>query len=186
MPLSNAAAHSELAQRRIARNQAELNHRELLSRVTLEVRRTVADVVTGRQRIETSRVGEFAEENLRNQGKRHEVGMATTKDLLDFQTRLTSARAAEVAAKIDYAVARWRRAQGRLLDHYQSVRPAGQALPALVRAVLISGPIRRQAVRSPSASYERRPGAQRRSRSRRLSRFFRASARSGCNSSAFS
>lgn len=187
MPLSNAGAHSELAQRRIARNQAELNHRELLSRVTLEVRRTVADVVTGRQRIETSRVArEFAEENLRNQEKRHEVGMATTKDLLDFQTRLTSARAAEVAAKIDYAVARWRRAQGRLLDHYQSVRPAGQALPALVRAVLISGPIRRQAVRSPSASYERRPGAQRRSRSRRLSRFFRASARSGCNSSAFS
>ena len=47
--------------------------------------------------------------------------MATTKDLLDFQTRLTSARAAEVQAKIDYtlAVARWRRAQGHLLSHYQ-------------------------------------------------------------------
>ena len=49
--------------------------------------------------------------------------MATTKDLLDFQTRLTTARAAEVQAKIDYAiaVAQWRRAQGRLLSHYQVV-----------------------------------------------------------------
>ena len=66
---------------------------------------------------------ELAEENLRNQEKRHEVGLATTKDLLDFQTRLTSARAAEVQANTDYAisVARWRRAQGRLLSHYQIV-----------------------------------------------------------------
>jgi hypothetical protein len=47
-------------------------------------------------------------------------------------------------------------------------------------------PMRRQAVRSPSASYERRPAAQRRGRSRTLSRFLRASARSGFNSSAFS
>ena len=65
----------------------------------------------------------LAEENLRNQEKRHEVGLATTKDLLDFQTRLTSARAAEVQAKTDHAisVARWRRAQGALLAHYQIV-----------------------------------------------------------------
>ena len=66
---------------------------------------------------------DLAEENLRNQEKRHEVGMATTKDLLDFQTRLTTARGAEVQARIDYAnaAARWRRAQGRLLAHYQIV-----------------------------------------------------------------
>ena len=122
MPLSNALARSEFVQTRIARDQAELNHRELLSRVTLEARQTVSDVLTTRQRIDTSRVArELAEENLRNQGKRHEVGMATTKDLLDFQTRLTSARAAEVQAKIDHAiaVARWRRAGGQLLSYYQ-------------------------------------------------------------------
>ncbi|TMB60875.1 MAG: TolC family protein [Deltaproteobacteria bacterium] len=68
VPLSNALARSEYSQSRIAREQAELNHRELLSRVTLEARQTVSDVITSRQRIDTARVArELAEENLRNQ-----------------------------------------------------------------------------------------------------------------------
>jgi len=124
VPLANAAARSDYTQSRITRSQAELNHRALLSQITFDARASVADVTSTRQRIDTSRVArELAEENLRNQEKRHEVGLATTKDLLDFQTRLTSARAAEVQAKTDYAisVARWRRAQGRLLGHYQIV-----------------------------------------------------------------
>lgn len=124
VPLSNALARSQYAEKRVARSQAELNHRDLQSSVTLEVRQSAADLVAARQRIDTTRVARaLAEENLRNQEKRHEVGMATTKDLLDFQTRLTTARAAEVQANIDYANAatRWRRAQGQLLAHYQVV-----------------------------------------------------------------
>ena len=138
MPLSNALARSELTQSRIARSQAELNHRQLLSNVTLEVRKSAADVTSARQRIDTTRVARaLAEENLRNQEKRHEVGMATTKDLLDFQTRLTSARAAEVQAKVDYAiaVASWLRAQGRLLANYQVVveQPGRRGTPWFAR-----------------------------------------------------
>ena len=122
VPLSNAYAESQYTASRIARSEAELNHRQLLSQVTLEVRQAVANLASSRQRIDTTRVArELAEENLRNQQKRHEVGMATTKDLLDFQSRLTAARGAEVQATIDYAnsVAAWRRAEGRLLTHYQ-------------------------------------------------------------------
>jgi len=138
VPLSNALARADYAQRTIERNQAELDHRELLSNITFEVRQTAADLTAGRQRIDTTRVArELAEENLRNQEKRHEVGMATTKDLLDFQTRLTSARAAEVQANVDYAVAlaRWLRAQGKLLDQYQIVieGPAARATPWFAR-----------------------------------------------------
>jgi outer membrane protein TolC len=124
VPFDNAAARSAHTRSQIELDQAELNHRQLLSDVTLEVRQTVSDVVSSHQRIESARVArELAEENLRNQEKRHEVGMATTKDLLDFQTRLTEARLAEVTAKYQYniAVAAWRRAQGRLLEHYQIV-----------------------------------------------------------------
>lgn len=138
VPLSNALARSEYTQSRIERSQAELNHRELQSQITFEVRESVSSVISARQRIDTTRVArELAEENLRNQEKRHEVGLATTKDLLDFQTRLTSARAAEVQAKTDYAVsvARWRRAQGRLLLHYQIVldEPGRRATPWFAR-----------------------------------------------------
>ena len=138
VPLSNALARSQYTASRIARSEAELNHRQLLSNVTLEVRQAVADLVSSRQRIDTTRVArELAEENLRNQQKRHEVGMATTKDLLDFQTRLTTARGAEVQAKIDYAiaVARWRRARGQLLAYYQVVveHPGRHSAPWFAR-----------------------------------------------------
>ncbi len=124
VPLSNAAARSQYVQTRISRDESELNHRQLLSQVTLQARQAVANVTTARKSIETTRLArELAEENLYNQEKRHEVGMATTKDLLDFQARLTAARSIEVSAKTDYAVAvaQWRRAQGRLLEHYQVV-----------------------------------------------------------------
>ena len=138
VPLSNALAESQYTQTRIARSEAELNHRQLLSNVTLEVRQAVADLVSSRQRIDTTRLArELAEENLRNQQKRHAVGMATTKDLLDFQTRLTSARAAEVQAKVDHALAvsRWRRARGQLLGYYQVVleRPGRHPAPWFAR-----------------------------------------------------
>jgi outer membrane protein TolC len=138
VPLSNAAARGRYVQSRISRDQAELNHRNLLSNVTFEAREAVSDVLTSRQRIDTSRVArELAEENLRNQTRRHEVGMATTKDLLDFQTRLTSARAAEVQAKTDHAisVARWYRAMGRLLERYQIMvdQPGRSAVPWFAR-----------------------------------------------------
>ncbi|HEV7732521.1 MAG TPA: TolC family protein [Candidatus Binatia bacterium] len=134
VPIDNATARARNTRSKIELNQAELNHRQLLSDVTLEVRQTVSDVLTSRQRIDTSRVArELADQNLRNQEKRHEVGMATTKDLLDFQTRLTEARAAEVQSQIDHAIslARWRRAEGQLLDHFQIVidRPGVTATP---------------------------------------------------------
>jgi outer membrane protein TolC len=138
VPLDNAAARSAHQRSQIELDQAELNHRELLSQVTLEVRQAVADVTSSRQRIDTARVArELAEENLRNQEKRHEVGMATTKDLLDFQTRLTEARFAEVTAKFEHniAVAAWRRAQGRLLSQYHIVieRPGERRTPWFAR-----------------------------------------------------
>lgn len=124
VPLSNARAKSEYARNRVQREQAELRHRELLSQVMLEVRDATARVVDSRKAIETSRVArDLAEENLRNQQKRHEVGIATTKDLLDFQTQLTEARFTEIQARVRHAiaVAAWRRAQGALLEQYQVV-----------------------------------------------------------------
>ena len=138
VPIANAAAESQYVQSRIRREQAELGHRDLLSRVTLDVRQSVSDLVAARKRIDSTRVASrLAEENLRNQEKRHEVGMATTKDLLDFQTRLTTARAAEVQATTDYAiaVAKWRRAEGTLLAAYQIVveRPGRPAVPWFAR-----------------------------------------------------
>jgi outer membrane protein TolC len=124
VPIDNAAAKAEQTRSRIEVNQAELNHRELQSQVTLEVRQSIATIQSSRERVDASRTAvELAEENLRAQQKRFEVGMATTKDLLDFQQRLTQARVDQVQANFDYAiaVAAWRRAQGTLLERYRIV-----------------------------------------------------------------
>ena len=124
VPLANAGAQSNYTASRIATAEAELNHRQLLSNVTLEVRQAVANLLSTRELLDTTRIArELAAENLRNQEKRHEVGMATTKDLLDYQARLATSQAAEVQAKIGYAnsVAAWLRAEGSLLSHYQII-----------------------------------------------------------------
>jgi outer membrane protein TolC len=124
IPIGNAAAKAEYTQAKIDVSQAELDRRQLLSNVTLEVGKAVNDVITNMKRIQSTRVArELAEENLSNQQKRLDVGMATTKDILDFQDKLTTARGNEVQAATDYNVslAELARAKGTLLDEYSVV-----------------------------------------------------------------
>jgi len=124
VPLGNATAKAEYTQSRIDVRRGELDYRDLLSNVTLEVRRAIGDVRTNSKRITATRLArELAQENLAQQKKRYDVGLATTKDLLDFQQRLTAARAAEIQALIDYNVslAALRQAEGTLLAQFDVV-----------------------------------------------------------------
>ncbi|MGH7859167.1 MAG: TolC family protein [Candidatus Binatia bacterium] len=121
VPLGNAIAEAEYTQSRIDSRRAELRYREVLSDVTLEVRKSIGDVRSNSKRITASRLArELAEENLEQQKKRYEVGLATTKDILDFQEKLTAARAAEIRALIEYNVslAALRKASGTLLEQF--------------------------------------------------------------------
>src|SRR5207245_8870456 len=71
VPLSNALARGQVTQSRIARSQAELNHRQLPSNVTLDVRQSAADLTSTRQGIDTTRVARaLAQENLRSHAQR--------------------------------------------------------------------------------------------------------------------
>jgi outer membrane protein TolC len=124
IPIGNAAAKSAYTQAKIDVSQSELNRRQLLADITLEVRQAANDVAANVKRIRSARLArELAEENLRNQQKRLEVGIATTKDVLDFQDDLTQARGIEVRAATDYniSLAELARAQGTLLDRYSVV-----------------------------------------------------------------
>jgi outer membrane protein TolC len=123
-PLGNAVAEAEYAQGQIDLRRSELGYHDLVSQVTLEVQKAIGDVRANSKRITASRLArELAEENLRQQERRHEVGLATTKDVLDFQEKVTSARAAEIQALIDYNVslADLRRAEGTLLGQFDVV-----------------------------------------------------------------
>ena len=76
---------------------------------------------------------ELAEENVRNQRARYDVGLATTKDLIDYQDRLTRAQFLELEALTRYAtdLAELRRAEGSLLQARNIVvdRTAGEPTP---------------------------------------------------------
>ena len=120
IPLNNAAAEAEYTEAKIGLERSRLNLRKLEETVTLEIKNAIDNVRSDLKSIEATRVARtLAEENVRNQKARYEVGLATTKDLIDFQERLTRARQAEIQALTSYNtdLAELRRVDGTLLDY---------------------------------------------------------------------
>lgn len=118
VPLDNAQARADYSLGRVNVDRARLELRRLQEEITLQVKRAATNLETDLKSINARRVArELAEENVRNQQARYDVGLATTKDLLDFQDFLTQARAAEIRALTQYRIdlAELRRVEGTLL-----------------------------------------------------------------------
>lgn len=119
IPLDNASAKADFAQAKVNSENARLSLLQTEENVTLEITQAVNNLKALLRRIDATRVArELAEENVRNQQARYDVGLATTKDLIDFQDRLTQAEQAEVEAVAAYAIelARLHFAEGTLLE----------------------------------------------------------------------
>jgi outer membrane protein len=119
VPLANAEAKARYAEAKIDTERSWLGLHQLEENVTLEIKKAVSNLESDLKRIESTRVArELAEENLSNQKARYDVGLATTKDILDFQDQLTQRRRAEVQALTGYNtdLAEMRRVEGTLLD----------------------------------------------------------------------
>jgi len=119
IPLGNAQAKADYAKANIDLDSSRLSMRRLEEGVTLEIKRSVSNLDSDLKSIDATRLArELAEENLRNQQARYDVGLATTKDLLDFQNRVTLARLQEIRALIKYNtdLAEMRRVEGTLLE----------------------------------------------------------------------
>jgi HAE1 family hydrophobic/amphiphilic exporter-1 len=134
IPINNAAAKASYAQARVDTERAWLSLHEVEESVTLEVKQAVTNMESEIEGLPAVRVArELAEENLRNQQARYEVGLATTKDLLDFQEKMLQARASEVEAVTGYnvALADLQRAEGTLLEERLILlqRPELEAAP---------------------------------------------------------
>lgn len=118
VPIDNAQAKADYAQANVGFEQSRLALRRLEEGVTLEIKTAVTDLLTDLKTIDATRIArELEEENVRNQYARYEVGLATTKDLLDYLERLTRAQFREVQALTEYNsdLARMRRVEGTLL-----------------------------------------------------------------------
>jgi outer membrane protein TolC len=121
VPFGNASGRASLAQAEINVRGASRDFEQTVSSVALDVDRAIADVDSSAKRVAASKAArDLAEENVRNQSRRFELGAVTTKDVLDYQERLAEAQAAEVRAITDHAlsVARLRLADGTLLSRF--------------------------------------------------------------------
>ena len=121
VPLGNGAAESKHAQARIELAQENARFRELQNQIVLETEQALAEVESNQERIQAAKLAaQLAEESLRAQEKRFEVGLTTQKDVIDFQTKLIEARGAELLAITDYnkALADLHFAEGRLLESF--------------------------------------------------------------------
>jgi outer membrane protein len=107
MPLDNAAAKAALAQSRIAYEQARLQYRAALNQAVTAIEAALANLEADVKRAEATREATyFAEKSLRDEQVRFRVGMATTHDLLQYQSELVTAQGNQVSANIDLENAR--------------------------------------------------------------------------------
>jgi len=119
IPIANAQARADYTTANINLEQAKLSLQRMEEGVTLEIKQAVSNLSTDLKSIDATRIArELAEENVRNQQARYDVGLVTTKDLLDFQDQLTRARGVEVQALTAYNsdLAEMRRVDGSLLS----------------------------------------------------------------------
>ncbi len=85
------------------RQQIELRLADIEKNIALEVREAIRQVETDFKRIKTTRASRrLAEKKLEAEQAKFEVGISTTKDVLDFQVDLAIARSRESRALIDY------------------------------------------------------------------------------------
>jgi len=118
VPIDNADAKARYAEAKVNAEGARLSLSQVEENVTLEITRSLNNLKAFLKSIEATRIArELAEENVRNQKARYDVGLATTKDLIDFQDRLTQAEREEVNSLTGYNIelAHFRRANGTLL-----------------------------------------------------------------------
>ena len=118
-PLGNGAAENDYRKSRLKTEQISLQLRSLEESSANEVRAALRGVVTGYKQIEVADRGKvFAEERLRSFIRKNEVGLATTRDVLDVENDLAVSKSNQIKAVVGYANAltRYWQVTGELLE----------------------------------------------------------------------
>jgi outer membrane protein TolC len=118
-PLGNSAAENDYRKSRLKTEQTALQIRSLEEGAANEVRAAIRAISTGFKQIDvTDRGRAFAEERLRAFIRKNEVGLATTKDVLDVENDLATSKSNQIKAVVDYvnALTRYWQVTGELLE----------------------------------------------------------------------
>ena len=118
-PLGNGAAENDYRRSRLKAEQTSLQLRSLEESATKDVKAAVRGIAAAYKQIEvTDRGRNFAEERLRSFMRKNEVGLATTKDVLDVENDLAVAKSNQIKAVVDYvnALTLYWQTTGELLE----------------------------------------------------------------------
>jgi outer membrane protein len=118
-PLGNRAARNEVLRNRVRAKGLEARLNQLQEEVRTQIRAAIRLLDVSRKKVEISSRGrDLAAEKLRTLLKRKEVGLATTRDVLQGEDDLALARTTEISSLAGYnnAVTAYLRVTGQLLD----------------------------------------------------------------------
>lgn len=102
-PLGNRAAENDYRKSRLKTEQTALQIKSLEEGVAKDVKAAVRGVATGYKQIEVADRGRvYAEERLKAFIRKNEVGLATTKDVLDVENDLANAKNNQITALVVY------------------------------------------------------------------------------------
>jgi outer membrane protein TolC len=102
-PLGNRAAENDYRKSRLKTEQTALQIKSLEAGAISDVRAAIRSIATGYKQIEVAeRGGAYAEERLKAFIRKNEVGLATTKDVLDVENDLAAAKNNQINAVVTY------------------------------------------------------------------------------------
>lgn len=103
-PLGNNAAENDYRKSRLKTEQTALQIRSLEEAAIKDVKAAIRGVATSHKQIEVAERGRrFAEERLRAFIRKNEVGLATTKDVLDVENDFAAAKSNQITSVVNYA-----------------------------------------------------------------------------------
>ena len=118
-PLGNQAAESDYVKSRLRVEQTKVQLENLQSTIENEVKIAIRGVNSSYKQLDVADRGRlFADERVKAYLKKSEVGLATTKDLLDVENDLVAARTNQINAEARYAISltQFWKATGELLE----------------------------------------------------------------------
>jgi len=135
VPIGNHSARADVAANQLIASQARTQLAAVEETAGLEVRTALRGLASAREQIGVTEQGVTAAEVIVDSyRKRQQLGLATTKDVLDVVSTLTQARESHSVARADYQSAftnLWK-ATGELLDR-EGIRLEGNAIASSER-----------------------------------------------------
>jgi outer membrane protein TolC len=129
-PLGNQSAENDYIKNRLRTEQIRTQLDALNSSLASETRTALRAVTSSYKQLDVADRGKaYAEERLKAYLKKSEVGLATTKDVLDVENDLATARSNKIKAQVAYttAVSQLWKSTGELLDREGIVVNSSQA-----------------------------------------------------------